>query len=82
MNLDIKPDDIPDDAAPLEGADHLVENAITYKNRLLTEGANMAISLLTGQFFVGRVELVDRDHFTVGTSDPIPDVLLESARVV
>ncbi len=80
--MKILPDEIPADAAPLEGSEHFVHNAITYKNREVEEGKNMFVSLLTGAHYVGRIEWVDENHFTVGSSDPIPDVLIESAREV
>lgn len=78
----ILPADIPQPPVPLNEAEHILSNAVTHKNRELTEGENMFVSLLTGQTLVGLVEYVDEDHFTVGSSDPIPDVLIESARVV
>jgi len=78
----ILPSEIPSDAAPLEGADHLVQNHVTYKNRVLHEGKNMFVSLLTGEIYVGLVQRVDIHRVTVGQSAPFPEHLVESAREV
>jgi len=76
------PDYVPENGQPLNVAEHMLENAVTYRNRRIEAGKNMFVSLVTGQYFVGRVLRVDNDHITVGQSDPIADVLVESAREV
>ena len=78
----IAPEEIPNPSVPLNETEHILNNAITHKNRELREGTNMFVSLLTGIHLVGQVEWVDADHFTVGQSKPIPDALIESAREV
>ena len=78
----VLPDEIPADAAPLSGTAYIVENAITHRNRVVHEGKNMFVTLLTGDHFVGRVERWSDKCITVGLSAPIPEVLIETAREV
>ena len=81
--MKILPDEIPDNPVPLD-ASTLIE--VSSSPRVIStapeEGKNMFVSLLTGHVFVGRIEWVDGDHFTVGQSDPIYYTLVESFREV
>ncbi len=77
--MKILPDEIPADAAPLDGSSILTD-AVTTKRTPLVEGKNMFVALLDGQFKVGRIEFVDATHFTVGNSFPIPLSMVETAR--
>ena len=78
----IVPDEIPDDVAPLSGTTYIVENAVTYRNRRIESGKSMFVSLVTGENYVGLVERYDNNHVTVGLSNPIAEVLIESCREV
>lgn len=78
--MKIIPDEIPEDAAPLDAQTSLLDDAATTKRQSLMEGKNMFVTLLTGEFKVGRIEYVDANRFTVGNSEPIPFNLVEFAR--
>ncbi len=76
----LKPDYIPNDAAPLQGADHLIENKVV---RNLVHGNNIFVTLFTGKVLVGRCEVQkDGRRFTIGNSEPIHISFIESAREV
>jgi hypothetical protein len=80
--MKILPEESPSETAPLSGTDYIVENAITHRNRVIHEGKNMFVTLLTGDHFVGLVLAAGNDHITVGHSAPIAKVLIETAREV
>ena len=76
--MKILPEEIPDDAAPLTE----IPLETNYASRNLVEGTNVFVTLLTGKTLVGRCEWVTPTRFTIGSSDPIEVVLVESAKVV
>lgn len=78
----ILPSEIPENHRPLNETEHILTNAVTNKNRNLEEGKNMFVSLVTGEFYVGVIEWIDDQRFTVGNSKPISELLIESAREV
>lgn len=80
----ILPDEIPSDAAPLDGT-HLVPDAVlAYKGKdALVDGKNMFVTLLDGRFFTGLCLVDDvNETFTIGNSDEIPFIAIETAREV
>ena len=77
----IIPNEIPEDATPLETDELPAEQNVTGKWLELYHGKNMFVSLTTGKTYVGRVE-VDGDHITVGLSNRIAISLVESSREV
>lgn len=81
-DMKILPDEVPEHPyTPLPG-EVLGVTPINHHNRVVEEGKNMFVTLLTGNTYVGRVERYDYDRVTVGQSEPIPEVLIESAREV
>lgn len=83
MNNQLLPDEIFEDAAPLD------ENAILSVDALklaakwleLYDGKNMFVTLHTGRVLVGRVE-VKGNRITVGNSELISIALVDTAREV
>jgi hypothetical protein len=76
--MKILPDEIPDDAAPLNEVPFETSTAVLRN----AEGQNVFVSLLTGKTFVGRLEWSNDYSFTVGQSDPIDRSVVETARLV
>lgn len=77
--MKLLPDEIPEDASPIE-ATSLIDLALPMTDP--RHGKNMIVSLLTGETLVGRVELHNAltREYTVGNSDPIKWSLVHSSR--
>ena len=80
--MNIVPDEIPEDVAPLDPNTILVENAVHSTHKFAEHGKNMIVHLLNGETLIGRVEWVSHYQFTVGQSGQITPEMVESCREV
>ena len=78
--MKILPDEIPEETAPL--TEIPIPPVIGHATHCLIGGENVFVTLLDGRTLIGRCERNGIQHFTVGNSDPIDMVLVESARIV
>jgi hypothetical protein len=79
-SLNILPDEIPEDFAPLEEIP--IETSISCLSDVLHNGNNVYLTTFDGGVYVGGFYWSSnaKDTFTVGQSDPIKLELVETAR--